>query len=265
MNQTKDVFRRIFIRFMPFLLLLTLLGACRAPEIQQDPDVIPISVFYTPALRPMISAFQACAGEQPQTVLFTQELPSDSIQDESSGIAFHLGEPAGELPYAAQITWETLAVIVNADNPVETLSAEQLDGIYSGEITNWEPIAQSTAAVQIWVYPQGNELTRIVDEALLAGQAVSTQALLAADPAGMISGVGSDPGAVGVIPSAWLEQQSPAKAQVKAVHLDRALAMSLRRPVLAVTPAEPQGPERDFLSCLQNGAGQTVLDKRYSP
>jgi hypothetical protein len=265
MNYAKIASSPMLKRFILALSLTVLLSACRVPETQPDPDVVPISVFYTPALRPVTTALQACAQEQPQSVLFIQEIPPDATQAESSGITLRLGEPAGELPYAAQITREALAVIVSAENPVESLSEQQLREIFGGEIKRWDSIVPFEASVQSWLYPQGDEITRIVDQALLAGQAVSTEALLAADPQAVIKGVGSEPGGIGFVPSAWLAQQSSPETQVKTVRLERSLAISLRRPVLAVTSADPQGAERDFLACLQNGAGQTVLNKRYSP
>lgn len=40
----------------------------------------------------------------------------------------------------APIAKEALVFIVNSDNPVETLTVEQLRGIYTGEITNWSQV-----------------------------------------------------------------------------------------------------------------------------
>lgn len=39
-----------------------------------------------------------------------------------------------------QIGWEAFVFFVNKDNPIESLSVEQIKGIYSGEITNWSEV-----------------------------------------------------------------------------------------------------------------------------
>jgi hypothetical protein len=265
MKHTKITLSRLCLLFILAILPIPLLSACGSAETLQDPEVASISVIYTPALRPMVPAFQTCAREQPQTVLFTQELPASSLSSTSAGLVFRLGEPDEDLSYAVQVAQETLTVIVNADNPLESLTAEELRRIFSGEIKNWDEIGEFDANIQVWVYSKGDEITRIVDQTLLFGQNRSTEALLAADPAAMISGVESAPGATGIVPSAWLKQEPQDKMQVKTVRLERALSISFRQPVLAITPGEPQGTERDFLSCLQNGSGQTVLKERYNP
>jgi hypothetical protein len=265
MKHAKTALSRLCLLFIFAILLITLLSACGSVETLQDPEVESISVIYTPALRPMVPAFQTCAQEQPQTVLFTRELPAVSSPNPSAGLVFRLGEPAEEFTYAAQMTQETLAVIVNSENPVESLTAEQLRSIFSGEIKNWDEIGEFDANIQTWVYPQEDEITHIVDQTLLPDQKISTEALLAADPAAMISGVESALGAIGIVPSAWLEQGSQENAQVNTIRLERALSIPLRQPVLAMASGEPQGAEREFLSCLQSGPGQKVLEERYNP
>lgn len=265
MKHAKTALSRLCSLFILAILLITLLSACGSAETLQDPEVVSISVVYTPALRPMIPAFQTCAREQPQTVLFTQELPVSSLPDTTAGLVFRLGEPAEDFSYAVQVAQETLAVIVNSNNPLESLTAEQLRRIFSGEIKNWDEFGKFGANIQVWVYPAGDEITHIVDQTLLSSQKISTEALLAADPPAMISGVESAPGAVGVVPSAWLKQESQESAQVKTVRLERALSISFRQPVLAILSGEPQGVERDYLSCLQSGPGKTMLEERYSP
>ena len=40
----------------------------------------------------------------------------------------------------AQIGWEAFVFFVHKDNPIESLTTEQIKGIYSGEITNWSEV-----------------------------------------------------------------------------------------------------------------------------
>lgn len=58
--------------------------------------------------------------------------PKAEVFDEMAHAAF---------PYLMEtIAKEALVFVVNADNPVNSLTSEQLQGIYSGEITNWKEV-----------------------------------------------------------------------------------------------------------------------------
>lgn len=41
-----------------------------------------------------------------------------------------------------QLAWDAIVVIVNKDNPIESLSAEQIRKIYAGDITNWAELVE---------------------------------------------------------------------------------------------------------------------------
>ena len=47
------------------------------------------------------------------------------------------GESSGVAPMAVPIAKEGFVFVVNADNPVDSLTQQQLRDIYSGKITNW--------------------------------------------------------------------------------------------------------------------------------
>ena len=47
-----------------------------------------------------------------------------------------------ELLESVMIASDEIVVIVNADNPLEEITAEDLKGIYMGEITKWQELNQ---------------------------------------------------------------------------------------------------------------------------
>lgn len=46
-----------------------------------------------------------------------------------------------------QIGWEAFVFFVHKDNPIESLTVEQIRGIYSGEITNWREVGGSNEKI----------------------------------------------------------------------------------------------------------------------
>ena len=55
-----------------------------------------------------------------------------------------------------QIGWEAFVFIVHKDNPVESLTAEQIRGIYSGEITNWKQVGGSNEKIEAFQRDEGS-------------------------------------------------------------------------------------------------------------
>lgn len=49
-------------------------------------------------------------------------------------------EECGTVFEYAQIGWEAFVFFVHKDNPIDSLTADQIRGIYSGEITNWSQV-----------------------------------------------------------------------------------------------------------------------------
>jgi len=53
--------------------------------------------------------------------------------------------------YQIPVAWDALAVIVNKNNPVNSISFEQLQGVYLGKITNWKQLGGHNAKIELYV------------------------------------------------------------------------------------------------------------------
>lgn len=49
------------------------------------------------------------------------------------------------------VAWDALAIIVNPQNPVKSLSMQQIRGIYTGKITNWKRVGGPDAPIHLYV------------------------------------------------------------------------------------------------------------------
>jgi len=59
--------------------------------------------------------------------------------------------PEERSAYQIPVAWDALAVIVNKKNPVESISFEQLQGVYLGKITNWKDLGGLNAKIELYV------------------------------------------------------------------------------------------------------------------
>ena len=74
-------------------------------------------------------------------LIFTVQMSQEQISEAAAK-----GVELEQVPIAA----EGFVFVVNAKNPVDTLTQEQLRGIYSGEITNWKEVGGNDAPIEAY-------------------------------------------------------------------------------------------------------------------
>ncbi len=60
-------------------------------------------------------------------------------------------DPRERNAHQIPVAWDALVVIVNKNNPVEGLSFQQLQKIYTGKITNWKELGGNDAPIDLYV------------------------------------------------------------------------------------------------------------------
>ena len=65
---------------------------------------------------------------------------------------------------------DAVAVLVHRDNPVPSLTIEQVGGIFSGEISNWEQVGGPSAPIKVFVLRENFATRRFVKDFFLNGK-----------------------------------------------------------------------------------------------
>jgi hypothetical protein len=253
---------RFFLsKSMPFImvaLIPVLLSGCLGPPTSTPPPTLqPVEVALTPALAPVQAALHTCAVAQPEIALVLTETTAPFLPVQTADLSFWFGPPPNSADFAAPLSEEEIVVITNPANPISEITTDALRRVFNGENEWWDELGGGKQSIQLWVYPEGDEISQVFRLEIPAGKPFSSLAHLAPDPSAMREAVSEDPAAIGFLPKAWLSKD------VKAIRLDQDLQDSLRQPILALSEAEPQGAVREFLYCLQSGAGQKVLSEHY--
>lgn len=219
---------------MKKLLLFTLffLTACNAaPTNVATATPTVIKIYTTSATQTWQTALFKCAGQQ-STVLMLAD-PG------SADISLRIGEPQNLSMPAFQMGWDEILVVVNRSHSFQQLRTEQVTGLFTGEINDWSQISPTeTGAVQVWVFAEGDDAQQVFAKTL-TGKPVTSNARLAANSDEMSRAIASDPYAVGILVRRW-KTENLADVYVAA-----------SAPILAITPAEPQGAVKDLLACMQ--------------
>ncbi len=220
--------------FIFSLLTFFLLASCASPAPTATQSVLHVQ--YSAAAVPWLAGLYNCAGAN---VIKAEQRAADFQDPQSVDMTIRVGQPDNLSAPAYQIGSEELLVIVNPGNPVKALTADQVRRLFTGHFLNWQEVGGSNAPVQVWVFSSGEDVQQVFEQTALGGSPITSTARLAAGPDEMGQAIAGDVNAVGLLTRHWKTGSVSAVYTVATV------------PVLALTPAEPQGAVQEILACLQ--------------
>jgi phosphate transport system substrate-binding protein len=240
---------------------LMALGACQ-PSSEPSPtaDLSIPTIAVSVALEPWVAASIVAFRESAETALpveFRLEAFSPATGLELTGAGETEILIAGIDPpedwFTAPLGWESIAVIVNSNNPLRAYSATTLQDIFLGRVSDWNRLEGREGAIQPVIPLSGDEIRSAFGTIVLDQIQYSTASRLAPSPQAMIEIVGEDGGAIGFIP------ETATQPGTSVVRVDGLLPESTDYPllvqVIAMAPEEPSGAIRELLGWLQAELG----------
>ncbi len=165
--------------------------------------------------------------------------------------------------WSIEIARDGLAVIVHPDNPINSLGLEQVRGIYSGTIDNWQSIGGTKSPIHIFTREEGSG-TRSSFESLVMNSTEIMAGAMVQDSNGAVRQlVGDDPAAIGFISLGLVDRT------VKALELDGITPTAenilngtyhLSRSFLFLTYSEPEGIVKEFIDFSVSEKGRGLLN-----
>jgi ABC-type phosphate transport system substrate-binding protein len=224
--------------FAILILAFFLLSSCNSATPNPTPTAAPetITVQYTSAVIPWLAGLYDCAGIN---VVTAEQRAADFLDPQAADLAIRIGQPANLTSPAYQIGSEDILVIVNPQNPIPALDAEQVRGLFNGQVLNWLEVNGADAPVQAWVFSSGEDIQQIFEQTILNGSQVTSTARLAVGMDEMAQAVANDVNAIGILTRHW-----------KAGNISDIYTIATV-PVLAITRDKPQGAVEELLACLQ--------------
>jgi phosphate transport system substrate-binding protein len=264
--------RRYFLRVAPALLLVllvvsTILSGCR-PKNQTSGGSI------TVAGSTSVQPFAEMLAEE-YTGRFPQR-PPINIQGGGSSAggravltgAAEIGmlsrqpaEAEKELT-AITIVHDALAVVVHPDNPVRSLSSEQIRAIFAGHISTWSSVGGSDNKIHVVSREEGSGTRTAFDELIMADTDVAARAIVQDSNGAVRQAVAQDKNAIGYI-SLGLVDNTVAAIEVDKVKPTlencRAGKYALIRPFLFVVQEKLDPNSQAFIDFVLSDDGQSLL------
>jgi phosphate transport system substrate-binding protein len=254
------------------LLALALLAACGpTPAVTRTPAKLEFAVSL--AIQPLMDELVAAYRPTHPYLTFTlyHQNSAQAIdmlwagQVDLAAVSW-LSDDQRDLVWLTPVALDGVAVVVHPSNPVRTLSVLQLRDVFRGRIAEWSDVGGPPGEIGVTSRESGSGTRTKFEDTVMEGRNVTVNAVMAPSEQAVLDYVRTVTTAIGYLSSGYLTSTVKALA-VEGVPLSAATladrSYPLTRPLLFVTPEEPQGELRAFVAWVLGPAGQAIVEKKY--
>lgn len=173
----------------------------------------------------------------------------------------------GGTPTETPVALDAIAVYVHRDNPIPSLTIDQLAQIYRGRITRWSELGGADRPIVLYSRENNSGTYAYFKEHVLDDLDFAAAAQTLPGTAAVINAVARDPNSIGyggigygsgvrTVPIAG-EDGTPIEPTMENATSGR---YPLARYLFMVTPDEPTGVAREFLDWVRSPEGQALVE-----
>lgn len=170
------------------------------------------------------------------------------------------------------IALDGIGVILHKDNPVKTLTDQQVIDIYTGKITNWKEVGGKDTHITVVNKAEGRStLELFLHHYKLKNSDIKPQVIIGDNQQG-IKTVAGNPGAISYVSVGTAEFEAGNAAPIKLLPMDGVAAtvenvrngsFPLSRPLNLVTKTAPQGLVKRFIDFSNSKAVYDIVEAQY--
>lgn len=185
---------------------------------------------------------------------------SRSIKEKELAIARKKGkEIKGHI-----IAMDGIVIIVHLTNPVDNITKEQLQKIYTGKIKNWKEIGGKDMKIVVVSRDSSSGTFEFFTEFILDKKRTLPSAIMQASNQGVLNFVSQTPGAIGYIGHGYLSEKVKAvKFEGVEATVDNVLKnkYKLSRPLYMYTLSNAKKEVMDFINFIKSPEGQKIVEE----
>jgi phosphate transport system substrate-binding protein len=265
--------RQLLIRLAALLLAGLLSVACGTALPTQEPVRLTLAASSSalPLAGDLARAYRAAFPHITVDVLAqaNEAAAAQAVRAGRAGAALVAGSaPVTDGLAARHVATDALAIVVHPDRPLDNLTVEQAQEIFSGRLRTWEALGAGEGDIQVVTREEGAGPRRALVDAFLGARQLTPTAIVLPDDRQVLARVAGDPQAIAALPAGWLTEQ------VKAIEIDgRGPDWVTRQwpgypaelPIHLLTPNAPPADVAALRAFLLGPRGQRAVSQRYAP
>ncbi|TLM65965.1 MAG: phosphate ABC transporter substrate-binding protein [Deltaproteobacteria bacterium] len=165
--------------------------------------------------------------------------------------------------------WDALAVVVQRSATVDSLSREQLRGIFSGALRNWKEVGGRDEPIVVVTSPKGSGMRTAVQDLILGGKAFTANEVVSGVVGQADQQVAMFPGAITAVSLSMVDHTRVKVLKVDGVEPTAETVSAGRypliKPLALVTRGAPKGQLQRFLEFAVGSRGQAILARHFVP
>jgi phosphate transport system substrate-binding protein len=163
------------------------------------------------------------------------------------------------------VAYDGIAIIINTANPLTKLSKKQIEGIFSGEITDWSAVGGQPGAISVYTRNTSSGTYSDFKKMAMSGKDYAGSAQKMAGNEQIAEEVGKNPTGVGYVGMAYLKAAGIHPVAVDGVLPSiatvRGHTYPISRSTFYYTNGDPTGLAKDFLDFTCSPAGQKIVEE----
>ncbi len=174
--------------------------------------------------------------------------------------------------HAFTIALDGVGIILHINNPVTSLSKQQVIDIYSGKITNWQAVGGKNARITVVNKAEGRSTLELFLAYFgMKNSAIKPHIIIGDNQQG-IKTIAGNVNAIGYVSIGAAEHAAGYRVPIKLIALDgheasvanvRNGSFPLSRPLNLITASIPQGLTKDFITFSRSQQVHDLIEAQY--
>lgn len=174
--------------------------------------------------------------------------------------------------HAFPVARDGVGIILHKENPVQTITDEQVIAIYTGTVTNWKPIGGKDAAITVVNKAEGRStLEAFLKHFKLNNRSIKAQVVIGDNEQG-VKTVAGNRNAIGYVSIGTAEYDESQGVPIKLLPVGGVAASTktvqsgtfpLSRPLHIVTRTPPVGLAKAFIDFAQSKTVHDIINQQY--
>ncbi|MGI5926282.1 MAG: phosphate ABC transporter substrate-binding protein [Thermacetogeniaceae bacterium] len=166
------------------------------------------------------------------------------------------------------IAIDGIAIVVNPENPVKSLTLKQIRGIYAGEITNWKEVGGRDGNINAFTREEGSGTRGAFEELVMKGYRISSKVGVQNSTGSLRTAVAGDPQAVAYISLGNVNNTVKVVAVEGVTPTDETIkngSYKLSRYFYYLTREQPREIAQQFIDFVLSHEGQQIVGEVFVP